>query len=314
MKIMTAIFWVLLSMSICSQAIAADNDDEAIRRYNEAIKKQQGQQPTPMQELKKALARQELRGKIDALASNIKSKTGVKVYYSGSLIADSKEKIRYSYPNDLSDLLVFMTQLSKEITRYSTRDLQLFKISNIVLCKNMDYEGKHDTGRADYVNETIFYDIYFGRSNNILKNSNKPKINKYIAHVIHHEIFHMMDVALFENEHTRKKIRYTEHPLAWKDETWANLNPIIDPKYYNELMAKPMKAMDFDSPFIGYVNTYALHYEFEDRAEIYAFMLTEDQNDQSVGSFKYFTMTDPIIMKKMAAIRDALGYLKSFQN
>ena len=138
-----------------------------------------------------------------------------------------------------------------EMAMYPPEVIRKSRLKAVVFCKNLSFAGQHRTAVPDFEHDTLYLDVTRGRHD-----------DRYVRKVIHHEIFHIIDLR--------------DDGRLYEDERWAGLNP---PGFkYGPGGAKlqddpTVTTTGKDEP--GFVNRYAASGVEEDKAEVFAHMMVE---------------------------------------
>jgi hypothetical protein len=138
-----------------------------------------------------------------------------------------------------------------EMSLYPPEVVKKARLKAVVFCKNLSFAGQHRTAVPDFEHDTLYLDVTRGRHD-----------DRYVRKVIHHEIFHIIDLR--------------DDGYLYQDERWAGLNP---PGFkYGPGGAKlqddpTVTITGRDEP--GFLNRYAAAGVEEDKAELFAHMIVE---------------------------------------
>ena len=161
--------------------------------------------------------------------------------YHGLIAASNADprELNYYYRNIATEFLLYPPGVVKQS-----------RLKRIVLCRGLSFAGQSRAAIPDFEHDTLYYDVVSGAYS-----------RKYQRHAIHHEFFHIID--------------YRDDGQVYSDATWAGINP---PKFrYGDGGAKmqgnPLSGLPTDIP--GFLTTYATSGVEEDKAEIFAYMITD---------------------------------------
>lgn len=177
--------------------------------------------------------------------------------------------------------------LSQELSRYSKTIFQSIPLRRIVLCARLTIDGKSRAGLALESEGTI------------LLNVTPPEWldEESIRRVIHHELFHVMDVILTPN---RKAA-----------DTWAIMNPAYFTYGGNDIMEAleiTNQSPDGRTEVPGLLNYYSMVSVQEDRAELFSYMIVRPDYLKDIAD------TDKIILTKVVRIkRELLSLTRDFE-
>lgn len=185
------------------------------------------------------------------------NKFQIRVLYGKDI--DSKLKGIRFLPTTKSDgklLNAFLTLLKEEYQEYPPSFMKAIGIKQILLVKKLSYRGQLRAAIPDMYNEKLYFSIdsLSDRSRDVL----------YVRHIIHHEIYHMLEEQVYGTAY-------------YQDPAWQKLN---DPKFKygaggkfyrsRESLAKLAKT----NPYQGFVSNYAMSGIEEDKAEVYGYLMT----------------------------------------
>jgi hypothetical protein len=172
---------------------------------------------------------------------------------------DSKLKGIRFLPTTKSDdklLNAYLMLLKEEYQKYPSSFMKAIGLKQILLVKKLSYRGQLRAAIPDMYNEKLYFSID--------SLSDRPRDVLYVRHIIHHEIYHMLEEQVYGTPY-------------YQDPAWQKLN---DPKfkygaggkYYRsrESLAKLAKT----NPYQGFVSNYAMSGIEEDKAEVYGYLMT----------------------------------------
>jgi len=176
---------------------------------------------------------------------------------------------------DARELKFYYLNIASEFLLYPPGVVKQSRLKRIVLCRGLSFAGQHRAAVPDFEHDTLYYDVVRGAYS-----------RSYQRHAIHHEFFHIID--------------YEDDGQVYSDETWAGLNP---PTFrYGDGGAKmqgdPLSGLPTEIP--GFLTTYATSGVEEDKAEMFAYMIT----DYNVVAKR--AADDVVIQKKMVAMKRLL--------
>jgi hypothetical protein len=144
----------------------------------------------------------------------------------------------------------------------------------IYLCKDLHYADQRRTAIPDHLRHILYHDVERGRHD-----------ERYVRRVIHHEFFHLVDVA--------------DDGQFYRDEGWARLNP--DGFRYGSggagMQEDPLASLP-DESVPGFLNRYSTSALHEDKAEVFAHLVCDHAAVERRA-------------KKDAILRGKASYLKS---
>lgn len=158
--------------------------------------------------------------------------------------------------------------LRKEIEIYPTSFLNNSGLKFVMICDKISNRGITPVGMAPgHFDKSpgVFY-VNISEINSQGKNK-----NSIIKHVFHHEFYHIIDAKLAK---------------IYLDDQWDKLN---DQEYSDKLL---VDRNVIDNSVKGYISKYARNSAAEDKAELFAFMITQHK------LFKKTLKNDPILFDK----------------
>ena len=165
-------------------------------------------------------------------------------------------------------------QECKEVLEiYPSAFLGKAKLKSFVACSSLSVAGQRATGFADIEHGAIYIDVLAFDRNRELR-----------ERFVHHELFHLVD-------HERTNGRMV-------DESWNALN---SPNYIYPEDWSVLNQWDAIVPgngADGFLNRYAEQDGKEDRAEVFAFMMSD------LDLIRRFASTDPIVRAKAERMRE----------
>jgi hypothetical protein len=172
------------------------------------------------------------------------------------------------------EVAAYVDVLIPEFCIYPPNALGLCNVRRVVFCKNLTVGGTNVVGTSDVASGTLYFDV--GRGG-----------GAYERHVIHREMFHMIDQAQgFE---------------ANRDDRWSSLNNESF-KYGSD----DRKERDWGSSILmnggyqGFLTHYATVAVRMDKAEVFACLIRYE------GLFKWRVRSDSIVRAKVALLKERL--------
>jgi Putative zinc-binding metallo-peptidase len=188
---------------------------------------------------------------VPSVAYLIEEQDGIEVVYSGQ---DYPVKTYHgpiqAATADPSELDRYWPILAHEFLIYPPSLIKRTRLKRIVLCRDLSFAGQVRTAIPDYEHDTLYLDVVRGAHS-----------RTYQGLVIHHEFFHVVD--------------YQDDGQVYSDERWARLNPATF-RYGNGGVAMQGNAFSsLATDRAGFLTTYATSGVEEDKAEIFAHLMTE---------------------------------------
>ena len=125
----------------------------------------------------------------------INTKNKLKYFYATSSFRLGVQKNVVCLNSSKKDLEIKYKTIYKELNRYSYNFLKKINLKYIVLCENLSISEIHTAGIPDNIMKTLILDIEFNK--------------KYFERVIHHEVFHIINLSYKE---------------LFNENEWINLN------------------------------------------------------------------------------------------
>ncbi len=175
-------------------------------------------------------------------------------------------QMTYTSPmGDDNDLLKGAKVLQEEFLKYSKNTISLSGLKKIYLVKNLSVNGQYRSGKPDPMLEDA---LYFDVSNKYLSSED----GSYMRRTYHHEFKHLIDYNLYNN--------YQGDSDNWDKCNTANFR-------YGNGGSSMYNNADFAHsvhPVTGFINGYSTSGIEEDRAEVYAEIMTNPENLQSLAN------------------------------
>ncbi len=170
----------------------------------------------------------------------------------------------------------YSSAIAPEFLLYPPALIRQSRLKRIVLCRGLSFAGQARGAIPDFEHDTLYYDVVCGDYS-----------RTYQRHAVHHEFFHIID--------------YRDDGQVYSDDQWTHLNADTF-RYGNggaKMLGDPSSGLLKAIP--GFLTTYATSGVEEDKAELFAYMIT----DYSLVEKR--AVTDPVIRKKMAAMKKLLA-------
>ncbi len=139
--------------------------------------------------------------------------------------------------------------LADEFSLYPPDFVRRSMLKRIVLCRGLSFNGQYRAAVPDFEHDTLYLDVMAGVHS-----------RDYQRRAIHHDFFHMID--------------WRDDGELYSDQQWARLNP--DTFRYGRGGAKMQDDPGSGEPWdeAGFVTRYATSAVEEDKAELFAHMMT----------------------------------------
>lgn len=151
------------------------------------------------------------------------------------------------------------------------------KLKKIVLCEELSFAGQRRNAIPDYENDVLYLDVSRG--------GHRPR---YLAAVIHHDFFHLVD--------------YKDDGVVYRDDAWAALNP-KDFKYGSggKNVQNDKSTTAFTTKHPGFLTHYGTTGVEEDKAELYAHLIVNADHVRTRAK------DDPILFAKIARMKKLMS-------
>ena len=161
--------------------------------------------------------------------------------------------------------------INQNLSKYSRNFLKIINLKYIVLCKNLSISGMYTAGIPDNIMKTLILDTEFNK--------------KYFERVIHHEIFHIINLSYKELFNENEWINFNK-----KDFQYAKCSTCTDKIDLNTYI-------DTD----GFLTEYSKTTPSEDMAEVFShimFNINIPKNDSILQRKKKFIIRNILKVDK----------------
>ena len=161
--------------------------------------------------------------------------------------------------------------INQNLSKYSRNFLKIINLKYIVLCKNLSISGMYTAGIPDNIMKTLILDTEFNK--------------KYFERVIHHEIFHIINLSYKELFNENEWINFNK-----KDFQYAKCSTCTDKIDLNTYI-------DTD----GFLTEYSKTTPSEDMAEVFShimFNINISKNDSILQKKKEFIIRNILKVDK----------------
>ena len=161
--------------------------------------------------------------------------------------------------------------INSNLSKYSRNFLKIINLKYIVLCKNLSISGMYTAGIPDNIMKTLILDIEFNK--------------KYFERVIHHEVFHIINLSYKELFNEKEWINFNK-----KDFQYAKCSTCTDKIDLNTYI-------DTD----GFLTEYSKTTPSEDMAEVFShimFNINIPKNDSILQRKKEFIIRNILKVDK----------------
>ena len=161
--------------------------------------------------------------------------------------------------------------INQNLSKYSRNFLKIINLKYIILCKNLSISGLYTAGIPDNIMKTLILDIEFNK--------------KYFERVIHHEVFHIINLSYKELFNENEWINFNK-----KDFQYAKCSTCTDKIDLNTYI-------DTD----GFLTEYSKTTPSEDMAEVFShimFGINIPNNDSILQRKKEFIIKNILKVDK----------------
>ena len=161
--------------------------------------------------------------------------------------------------------------INQNLSKYSRNFLKIINLKYIILCKNLSISGLYTAGIPDNIMKTLILDIEFNK--------------KYFERVIHHEVFHIINLSYKELFNENEWINFNK-----KDFQYAKCSTCTDKIDLNTYI-------DTD----GFLTEYSKTTPSEDMAEVFShimFNINIPKNDSILQRKKEFIIKNILKVDK----------------
>ena len=161
--------------------------------------------------------------------------------------------------------------INQNLSKYSRNFLKIINLKYIVLCKNLSISGMYTAGIPDNIMKTLILDIEFNK--------------KYFERVIHHEIFHIINLSYKELFNENEWINFNK-----KDFQYAKCSTCTDKIDLNTYIDTG-----------GFLTEYSKTTPSEDMAEVFShimFNINIPKNDSILQRKKEFIIRNILKVDK----------------
>jgi len=161
--------------------------------------------------------------------------------------------------------------INQNLSKYSRNFLKIVNLKYIVLCKNLSISGMYTAGIPDNIMKTLILDIDFNK--------------KYFERVIHHEVFHIINLGYKELFNENEWIDFNK-----KDFQYAKCSTCTDKINLNTYI-------DTD----GFLTEYSKTTPSEDMAEVFSHIMFDiniPNNDSILQRKKEFIIKNILKVDK----------------
>lgn len=174
-------------------------------------------------------------------------------------VPDAWGSVSYDAGAGDEELIAYLDLLGREFSKYPKGYLQQSRALTIILGRDLNFCGQPRAAIPDPYKKQLFLSV---------NGAFKIKSERYLAHVMHHELHHLTEYSMWKNM-----------TFDWHEWILLNGDGFCYGKggadAYSEYMAKGTDFYSPNNPQQGFINLYSLTGDEEDRAELMAFIMTD---------------------------------------
>ena len=200
---------------------------------------------------------------------------------TSEVVADTWGKVSYSIADNKTETDNYKAMLARELSLYPPGYLFKAKTDKIILCRDLEFNGEYRAAVPDPYKHALYLSVNgsYGESG-----------AEYLIHVLHHELHHLVEYAVWKNMY-----------FNWG--AWNKLNPEVFS--YGRGGASSFRDSEPDyytvtHPLNGFLNLYSMMGGEEDRCELMAFLMSDKERPKLL---KYYP-GDPILQRKVKFIAE----------
>lgn len=201
----------------------------------------------------------------------------------GDTVVDTWKKVTYELPDRDTETKRYIHILNRELSIYPEWYLEKSGIMKIVLGRELAFNSEYRAAVPDPYRKTLYLS-----ANGSYGDSDET----YLAHVLHHEINHMMEYAVWKDMY-----------FNWVE--WNMLNP-EGFSYGSGVHGRKDSSPDYYSvthPLNGFLNLYSMTGGEEDRCELAAFLISGRERHILLKYLK----NDSILQRKTRFLSDFIN-------
>ncbi|MFL5728403.1 MAG: putative zinc-binding metallopeptidase, partial [Cytophagaceae bacterium] len=182
---------------------------------------------------------------------------------------------------DYAELGKYVRIFRNEFFKYPRAFVENTRLQKVAMVKNLINQGVSVAAMPDYYQENLYMDIFVGNYDSV-----------YQKHVVHHEFYHMIEQELNGSAY-------------YKDPAWAKFNDVSFVYGTGGIKNRSSDLQPVIHPQNGFISGYAMTGLEEDKAELFAGLLTSEEKDK----IRMWAKKDLILKNK---IRLLSGFLKKY--
>lgn len=178
------------------------------------------------------------------------------------------------------DLKRYMDLVAAELRKYPAEFVKKIKIKKIILADDLKFDGQKRAAIPDFEHEYLHLDPREGNYNKV-----------YQQTVVHHEIFHIIDLL--------------DDKELYEDKEWKKLNEAGFKYGDGGKNARGSDQWPLDDTLVGFLNKYSQSGVEEDKAEIYSNLMVRTKTVYARAE------KDKILAKKVERMKKLLKTFSS---
>ncbi|MCF6287906.1 MAG: putative zinc-binding metallopeptidase [Proteobacteria bacterium] len=219
----------------------------------------------------------------------MEKKFSIKIYIDTLPSMTGDIEYDFAQAQDYHSLYKYLALFDKEFSKYPMSFLKKSGLRGIAIGKNLTVDlGSRirvSAGIPDTYKEIMYFNLTVSNSNSTSQ-----------KRTIHHEFHHMLD-----EQFNGKR--------SWNDPVWNSFNEDNDAYGAGRINMRGYTALLINNSTKGFVRLYSQSYLWEDKADIFAIIFTQEHQQQLTKWLKQ----DEILSKKVAYIKNFLkGIDRSF--
>ncbi len=219
---------------------------------------------------------------LDELVEEIKLNLNLEILLDSSFKSTYKD-VTYTSVGDTAILLDYLKLLKFEYSKYPEFFFDKIGINQIVVGQNLSIQGQRRAAIPDPYKKTLLFEV------------NQYYSLEYLVHVLHHELHHCTEYALWGN------MFYQWH--KWEKRNTRKFEYGTGGAYAYEQENKSIDWSSLSHPKKGFVNLYSTLGQEEDRSEIFAILMTDQEREWLIKECK----KDRKLRRKVKLIQKTLN-------
>lgn len=216
--------------------------------------------------------------------STLEKRWQVAITYN-KVINDTWASVTYDICVDSANIVKYLKLLEQEYSKYPTNYFRQINLHTIILAQNLKSKGVNRPALPDPFSKNIYFSIDGSQAN---------VSDTYLIHTMHHELSHLEEYSIWGE-------------MYYKWDQWQMLNTATF-HYGTDFASKLDKSTNWLAPIHpekGFMNYYSMINEGEDRCEIIALIMCDDERKTLIK----FGKEDIILCEKIKLISAVLNEL-----